>query len=117
MGLVQGQILFLDLPEQLDGAVALVAKSGRIRSSVMPYHRTRRTKPPSLTHRMSLLIQRFRTRRPSAPILRAERVERGYAIRALIVIAALTLLSYIGLNPLHFPPRGRRRLQSWRPAR
>ena len=41
--------------------------------------------------------------RPSAPFLRAERGERGQAIRALILIAAATLLSYIVINPMHFP--------------
>lgn len=38
--------------------------------------------------------------------LRAERIERGQAIRALIVIAAATLLAYLVLNPLHFPREG-----------
>jgi adenylate cyclase len=38
--------------------------------------------------------------------LRAERAERGQAIRALIVIAAATLLSYVIINPMHFPPAG-----------
>ena len=55
---------------------------------------------------MGLLIQRFPDIETERAFLRAERVERGYAIRALIVIAALTLLSYVGLNPMHFPPAG-----------
>ena len=55
---------------------------------------------------MSLLLQRFADPETERAFLRAERVERGYAIRALIVIAALTLLSYVGLNPMHFPPAG-----------
>ena len=55
---------------------------------------------------MSLLIQRFDDAETERAYLRAERIERGYAIRALIVIAALTLLSYVGLNPMHFPPEG-----------
>ncbi|HTU10861.1 MAG TPA: adenylate/guanylate cyclase domain-containing protein [Allosphingosinicella sp.] len=38
--------------------------------------------------------------------VRAERIERGQAIRALIVIAIGTLLSYIVLNPMHFPREG-----------
>ncbi len=59
---------------------------------------------------MSLLIQRFPDPATERAFLRAERVERGQAIRALIVIAARTLLSYIVLNPMHFPPRGRGRL-------
>ena len=55
---------------------------------------------------MGLLIQRFPDAATERAFLRAERMERGYAIRALIVIAALTLLSYVGLNPMHFPPEG-----------
>ena len=55
---------------------------------------------------MSLLIQRFPDAETERAYQRAERVERGYAIRALIVIAVLTLLSYIGLNPAHFPAAG-----------
>ncbi len=55
---------------------------------------------------MSLLIQRFPDAETERAYRRAERVERGYAIRALIVIAALTLISYVGLNPMHFPPAG-----------
>lgn len=38
--------------------------------------------------------------------LRAERTERGQAIRALIVIAIATLASYIVINPMHFPREG-----------
>ena len=38
--------------------------------------------------------------------LSAERGERGQAIRALIVIAIVTLLGYIVINPMHFPPEG-----------
>src|SRR6476659_4019899 len=38
--------------------------------------------------------------------LRAERIERGQAIRTLIVIAIATLLSYIIINPMHFPREG-----------
>ena len=55
---------------------------------------------------MGLLIQRFPEAETERAYLRAERVERGFAIRALIVIAALTLLSYVGLNPMHFPSAG-----------
>jgi len=55
---------------------------------------------------MSLLIQRFPDPEIELAYQRAERIERGYAIRALIVIAILTLLSYVGLNPAHFPPDG-----------
>jgi len=38
--------------------------------------------------------------------LRAERTARGQPIRALIVIAAATLISYVVINPLHLPPAG-----------
>src|SRR5690606_9696187 len=38
--------------------------------------------------------------------LRAERAARGQPIRALIVIAVVTLVSYIVINPMHFPPEG-----------
>lgn len=38
--------------------------------------------------------------------LSAERQKRGRAIRALIVIAVATILGYIVINPLHFPPEG-----------
>lgn len=38
--------------------------------------------------------------------LRAERMQRGRAIRALIVIAVVTTVGYIVINPLHFPPEG-----------
>jgi class 3 adenylate cyclase len=55
---------------------------------------------------MSGFLQRFPDPETERAFLRAERVERGFAIRALIVIAALTLLSYVGLNPMHFPPSG-----------
>ena len=55
---------------------------------------------------MGLLLQRFADPETERAFLRAERVERGQAIRALIVIAIATLLSYIVLNPLHFPPEG-----------
>ncbi|HYI48934.1 MAG TPA: adenylate/guanylate cyclase domain-containing protein [Allosphingosinicella sp.] len=55
---------------------------------------------------MSAFLQRFEDPEIERAFLRAERVERGFAIRALIVIAALTLLSYVGLNPMHFPPSG-----------
>jgi len=55
---------------------------------------------------MGLLLQRFDDPGTERAYLRAERLERGYAIRALIVIAVLTLLSYVGLNPMHFPSDG-----------
>ena len=55
---------------------------------------------------MNLLLQRFEDAETERAFLRAERRERGQAIRALIVIAAATLLSYIIINPMHFPPAG-----------
>jgi len=55
---------------------------------------------------MSLLLQRFDGPEIERAFLRAERGERGQAIRALIVIAIATLLSYIVINPMHFPPAG-----------
>ena len=55
---------------------------------------------------MGLLLQRFDDPETERAYLRAERAERGQAIRALIVIAIATLLSYIVINPMHFPPAG-----------
>jgi adenylate cyclase len=55
---------------------------------------------------MGLLLQRFEDAETERAFLRAERAERGQAIRALIVIAAATLLSYVIINPMHFPPAG-----------
>jgi class 3 adenylate cyclase len=53
-----------------------------------------------------LLLQRFDDPETERAFLRAERAERGQAIRALIIIAIATLLSYIVINPMHFPPEG-----------
>ena len=55
---------------------------------------------------MSLLLQRFADPQAERTFLRAERIERGQAIRALIVISIATLISYIVINPMHFPPDG-----------
>jgi adenylate cyclase len=52
------------------------------------------------------VLQRFEDDETEAAFLRAERIERGQAIRALIIISAATLISYIFLNPMHFPPEG-----------
>jgi class 3 adenylate cyclase len=38
--------------------------------------------------------------------LRSERTARGRPIRALIVVAGLTLISYMVMNPMHFPREG-----------
>jgi len=55
---------------------------------------------------MGVLHKRFAEAELEHAFLRAERAERGQAIRALIVIAIVTLLSYIVLNPMHFPREG-----------
>ena len=55
---------------------------------------------------MSLLLQRFDEPETERAFLRTERAERGQAIRALIAIAIATLISYIVINPMHFPPEG-----------
>jgi class 3 adenylate cyclase len=55
---------------------------------------------------MGGLFQRFPDAETERAFLRAERIERGQAIRALIVIAIATLISYIVLNPMHFPREG-----------
>lgn len=55
---------------------------------------------------MDLLAQRFADPGIERDFLKSERTERGQAIRALIVIAIVTLLSYVILNPMHFPPAG-----------
>jgi class 3 adenylate cyclase len=55
---------------------------------------------------MGGLFQSFPDPETERAFLRAERIERGQAIRALIIIAIATLLSYIILNPMHFPREG-----------
>lgn len=55
---------------------------------------------------MGPLLRRYDDPETERAFLRAEREERGQAVRALIVIAALTLLSYIIINPMHFPATG-----------
>jgi hypothetical protein len=55
---------------------------------------------------MGQLLQRFEDPGTERAFLRAERAERGQAIRALIAIAVATLLSYIVINPMHFPTAG-----------
>ena len=55
---------------------------------------------------MGGLFQSFPDPETERAFLRAERIERGQAIRALIVIAVVTLISYIVLNPMHFPREG-----------
>jgi class 3 adenylate cyclase len=55
---------------------------------------------------MGVLLQRFEDPAVERDYVRTERAARGPAIRALIVIAVATLLSYIVLNPMHFPREG-----------
>jgi adenylate cyclase len=55
---------------------------------------------------MSVLFQRFADPAAELDYLRAERAARATPIRALIVIAVLTLVSYMMMNPLHFPRAG-----------
>lgn len=55
---------------------------------------------------MGGLFQNFSDPGTERAFLRAERIERGQAIRALIIIAIATLLSYIIINPMHFPREG-----------
>lgn len=52
------------------------------------------------------ILPRFADPETERAFLRAERAERGQAIRALIVISIVTLVSYIVLNPMHFPRDG-----------
>jgi adenylate cyclase len=52
------------------------------------------------------VLQRFDDPEAEHEFLRAERAERGQAIRALIVVAVATLFSYIILNPMHFSRGG-----------
>jgi class 3 adenylate cyclase len=55
---------------------------------------------------MGGLFQSFPDAETERAFLRAERIERGQAIRALIAIAVATLISYVVLNPMHFPRDG-----------
>jgi class 3 adenylate cyclase len=52
------------------------------------------------------VLQRFADPEVERAFLRTERRERGQAIRALLLIAVATLISYLILNPLHFPREG-----------
>jgi class 3 adenylate cyclase len=55
---------------------------------------------------MSRLFQRFADPATELDYLRSERTARARPVRALIVVAAMTLLSYIVMNPAHFPREG-----------
>jgi hypothetical protein len=55
---------------------------------------------------MTSVLKRFSDPETENAFLRAERLQRGPAIRALIVIALVTLFSYILLNPVYFPREG-----------
>ncbi|HMI39950.1 MAG TPA: adenylate/guanylate cyclase domain-containing protein [Sphingomicrobium sp.] len=53
-----------------------------------------------------MLFQRFSDAPTERIYLRSERVARGPAIRALILIAIATFIFYLIMNPLHFPREG-----------
>ena len=53
-----------------------------------------------------MLFKRFSDASTEQAYRRSERVARGPAIRALILIAIATFIFYIILNPLHFPREG-----------
>jgi len=55
---------------------------------------------------MGLLFQRFADPATELEFLCSERTARGKPIRALIVIAVATLISYMVMNPMHFPRSG-----------
>lgn len=55
---------------------------------------------------MGALMPRFADPGTERAFLRAERAGRGRAIRALTLVGIATLLSYIVLNPMHFPRAG-----------
>ncbi|HEX8525345.1 adenylate/guanylate cyclase domain-containing protein [Allosphingosinicella sp.] len=55
---------------------------------------------------MGVVLQRFEDPAMERDYLRSERTARGTAIRSLIVVSVATLLSYIVLNPMHFPREG-----------
>jgi class 3 adenylate cyclase len=55
---------------------------------------------------MKAVLRVFADPETERAFLRAERTERGQAIRALIVVAVATLFSYIVLNPMHFSRTG-----------
>ena len=52
------------------------------------------------------LFQRFAEPATELDYLRSERTARAFPTRALIVISALTLVSYMVMNPMHFPRDG-----------
>ena len=52
------------------------------------------------------LFQHFAEPETELAYLRSERTARAVPTRALIVIAALTLVSYMVMNPMHFPREG-----------
>ena len=53
-----------------------------------------------------MLFHRFSDDSAEQAYLRSERVARGPAIRALILIAVATFIFYLVMNPLHFPREG-----------
>lgn len=55
---------------------------------------------------MAGFLPRFADPKTERAFLSAERGQRAGAVRALIMIGIATVLGYIVLNPLHFPPEG-----------
>jgi adenylate cyclase len=55
---------------------------------------------------MGRLFQRFESGEAEREFLRSERSARGRPIRALILVAIATLVSYMVMNPMHFPREG-----------
>ncbi|MGZ8311633.1 MAG: hypothetical protein ACXWUR_06165, partial [Allosphingosinicella sp.] len=55
---------------------------------------------------MESILPRFADPETERAFLRAERKERGQAIRAMILIAVATFLSYLIINPMHLPKAG-----------
>jgi len=55
---------------------------------------------------MGMLFQRFEDPETERAFVRSERIARGRATRALSVVAIATLVSYMVMNPMHFPRDG-----------
>jgi adenylate cyclase len=55
---------------------------------------------------MTLLLRHFDDREVERAFIRSERGARALAIRVLVVVAILTLVSYVVINPQHFAPSG-----------
>lgn len=55
---------------------------------------------------MGMLFQRFDDGETERAFVRSERTARGRATRVLTVVAIVTLISYMVMNPMHFPREG-----------